>query len=187
MGSLRLDGARRKDCTAENLECRDACMAGDADACLGRAYQIEREESESGEAAVLYNRACQLGLAVACTNYGATLWIDASSADAIDCSRRIFEKTCSAKERFGCGMLGRMLVEHGNGPEDVKHGQAGLERSCEQLKGFPCRVLAKHLESGVMGPYAPDRIKTLLARACDGGDEDACGEHRTADETFKPR
>ena len=93
------------------------------------------------------------------------------------------EKACAAKEHFACGMVGRVMLESTDPPQYVE-GRKYLEAACEKLGGFSCRVLAKHLESGKLGDYPPERVRTLLGRACAGGDPDACGEPRNATETF---
>jgi hypothetical protein len=59
-----------------------------------------------------------------------------------------------------------------------------LELDWEKPDG--CRALALHLESGELGPVDSKRIVELLARACETGDEDACGNHATAADTFTP-
>ena len=80
-------------------------------------------------------------------------------------------------------MVGRLMIENTT-PPAFTEGRKYLEQACDKVEGFPCRVLAKHLESGKLGDYDPKLIPTLLARACRGRDPDACGEHATAAETF---
>jgi hypothetical protein len=181
---LTRGGSEREGCTATDLGCRDACLAGDASSCYHRALELEKDETGRSEAFVLHHRACELGLAIGCTNYAAALWAGESSPDQESCARRLFTVACDVKEPFACGMLGRMMLDDASGTEDIQLGRSVLERSCEELGGFPCRVLAKHLESGQLGPSSAVRVQSLLLRACEGGDEDACGKHRTALETF---
>ena len=80
-------------------------------------------------------------------------------------------------------MVGRILLESTT-PPSFAEGRKYLQQACDDLGGFPCRVLAKHLESGKLGHYDPGVIRTLLTRACAGGDPDACGEPATAAATF---
>jgi hypothetical protein len=70
-------------------------------------------------------------------------------------------------------------------PDDVRRVGEYLEGKCEQVEGFPCRILAKHLEAGDLGPFDAGRIRELLRRACDGGDPDACGAPATVAGTFE--
>lgn len=171
------------DCT-DNWVCHAQCLAGDAASCLGLAYAAQRDPTTEAEAARLFHRGCLLGSANACTNYAAGLWAREHTADQLACARRTLEKACAVKERFACGMVGRVMLESMT-PAPLAEGRRYLERACAEIGGFPCRVLAKHLESGRLGDYRPELIPALLARACAGGDPDACGQPATAAETFQ--
>ena len=171
-------------CTTDDWMCSVKCRVGDAGSCLAMAYATEKESKDETEADRLYRRACLLGAANACTNYAARIWAGQPSEGQLACARRTFEKACTAKEPFACGMVGRVMLESTN-PPAYAEGRRYLEEACEEVGGFACRVLAKHLESGKLGDYGPDRVRALLARACAGGDPNACGDPRTASETFR--
>jgi hypothetical protein len=170
-------------CTADDWMCSAKCRVGDAGSCLAMAYAMQKDSKRHGESARLYRRACLLGAANACTNYAAGIWVEQDSEGQLACARRTFEKACAAKEPFACGMVGRVMLESAN-PPAYAEGRRYLEAACEEHGGFSCRVLAKHLESGKLGDYRPELVRTLLARACARGDPDACGEPKTASETF---
>jgi TPR repeat protein len=159
------------------------CMAGDSASCLGLAYEVEKDPKKEEEAVRLYRRACLLGAANGCTNYAASVWAGTHTDSELACARRTFEKSCGAKEPFACGMVGRVLIEN-TSPPSLAEGRKYLARACNEVGGFPCRVLAKHLESGKLGSYEPGSIRTLLQKACADGDPDACGEPATASQTF---
>lgn len=171
-------------CRNGDWSCRAKCQLGNGSFCLGLAYSAERDPKTQDEARELYRRACTLGEPNACTNYAATLWTEESSDEQMSCARRLFEKACSVRERFACGMVGRVMLESSQTPPYAE-GRRYLEKACDEVGGFSCRVLAKHLESGKLGEYPPELIPSLLSRACTGGDPDACGTHATAAETFK--
>jgi TPR repeat protein len=171
-------------CTTGDWLCRAKCQLGDGTSCIGLAYSAEKDSKMQDEARGLYFRACVLGEANACTNYAATIWVKGSSDEKLACARRTFEKACAAKEPFACGMVGRMMLESTT-PPSYAEGRRYLETNCDHVGGFSCRVLAKHLESGKLGEYQPEVIRSLLDRACSGGDPDACGTHATALETFQ--
>lgn len=183
IGTLRLLG-KLPICNADESSCRDACLAGDALSCLSKAYIAQKKELPGDEAILFFHRSCLLGSAHGCTNYAASIWANPHTDAQLTCARRTFEKACSAKEPFACGMIGRLMLEGPTTTEQVKEGRKYLEAACDGLEGFPCRVLAKHLESGKLGDYDPKIIRTLLKRACEGGDPDGCGEPPTAAETF---
>lgn len=172
-------------CSVEDSTCQDACLAGDAASCLSRAYAVQKNSSARTEAVLLYHRGCLLGSANACTNYAASIWARPHSREQLACARKTFEKACQAKEPFACGMVGRVILEDAKTPDQFKEGRRYLEKACNEFNGFPCRVLAKHLESGKLGDYEPILIRDLLQRACAGGDPDGCGEPKTASETFR--
>jgi hypothetical protein len=171
-------------CSADDSSCRDACQAGDAASCLSRAYAVQKKSSDGKEAMLLFHRSCLLGSANGCTNYAAGIWANPHTDVQVACAQRTFEKACKAKEPFACGMVGRLMLESQATSDQIKEGRRYLEAACDELQGFPCRVLAKHLESGKLGDYDQRLIRTLLRRACAGGDRDACGEAKTAAETF---
>ena len=181
------DGTRaRTDCATTDSTCRDDCLAGDADACVAEAHAIEQDPAAVGEVALLYHHGCELGLTTACTNFAAGVWARAHSEAALECATRIFEKTCEARDHFGCGMLGRIMADSAETPDEVVQARARLEGSCRSVGGFSCRILAFGLEAGKLGDHRPERIQELLTLACQGHDDDACGAHATAAETFRP-
>ena len=184
IGEFQGTPSRLPDCGSADNACRAACRSGDAASCLSAAYTLEQEPSTAGESKSLFRRACLLGLANACTNYAARIWSGEHSDAELACAGRIFEKACAAREAFSCGMVGRLRLEAAVSSDDFARAQQHLERSCEQIGGFPCRVLAMHLEVGDFGPYPEERIPTLLEQACEGGDPDGCGNPGTATETF---
>ncbi len=173
LAPLRIDGHRL---TCEPTACEAECAAGEADACAERGYQVQGSGAADASAAsdAWFRRACQLGHATACTNFGAQLWLaDAAPATDVVCAGRLFDAACAAGEHFGCGMAGRLLVEGSDDAGDQARGRALLATSCASVGGFACRVLA--IMPGVAAtPPTPTMQLELLERACDGGDGEAC-------------
>jgi len=172
-------------CDGRSLVCRVACEKGDVSACLGFAVALESDPGTAEQADTWFQRACELGAAIGCTNHAAKLWASKDAEANLACARRTFVRACDAGEPFGCGMAGRLILDGATSREDVQQGKAFLEASCERLSGFPCRVLAMKLEAGFLGGYEPGRIEALLRRACEGGDPDACAAKKAGD-TFQP-
>jgi TPR repeat protein len=153
---------------------------------MSRAYFIQRDPEQEAEATRLFGRACSLGLAIGCTNYGAGLWLNhqpASDADTA-CARRLFDRSCAAREQFGCGMAGRMMAADAKTPEQKQAARRWFDRTCTDLGAMSCRMYAHHLERGDLGDFDQATVHALMQRACDTGDEDACG-HDNATETFR--
>jgi hypothetical protein len=168
-------------CQADTT-CEAKCTDGVADACMIHAYAVQRD---GGDAAPLYARACKLGLAVGCTNYGAWLWlgnIPVPPANEI-CARRLFEASCRAREPFGCGMVGRMMAENARTPAEQEAARRHFDATCNVYGAMSCRMYALHLERGQLGEVNRATVRALLLRACESGDPDAC-DHDTAAETF---
>ena len=180
-----VEDPRRSGCEPENQSCLHRCIAGkDASSCFNRALELQRVEGGEAEARTLFKRGCELGDSISCVNYGAGLWAEASDDETLRCAERLFRKTCQAGEQLGCAMRGRAMADLAKDEADFARVRDYLEQTCEEAKGFACRVLAYHYELGDFGEYDAAIIQTLLARACEGGDSDACGEPKTADETF---
>lgn len=179
-------GGQSPDCKdAASDRCSTACLSGDAAACYDRGMATGHDAAGDAVSDKMFRKACELGMAIGCTNYAASMWARDETA-SLDCARRIFEKTCAANETWGCGMLGRMLIDDdAAGKEELTRGRAVLERACEELGSFSCRALAMELEGGKLGPYKQARIRKLLARACETGDQDGCGRPKSAGATFR--
>jgi hypothetical protein len=175
-----------RTCSGVEDECRAACGRDDVEACFGLALEIEKDPSREKESNELFRKACRLGSPNACTNHAAHLWGFSDKTYDHACAARVFEATCALGDHWACGMSGRILIEGATTPEDedVARGRAILERSCIAPGGFSCRVLALFWEKGVFGPAPEGRIQELMMQACEGHDENACGEHATVEETF---
>jgi hypothetical protein len=165
--------AELRDCSATGDECSAACAKSDASACLSRASVLQRMPDREAEAIALFGRACELGLAIACTNFGASEWSRGGDAG---CARRAFDKACAVGEPFACGMIGRMMVEAARDEQSRSAARAYLEATCQRIGGPPCKMLATYLTADLLGAYDPEQIRALIERACDGGDTSACAD-----------
>jgi hypothetical protein len=182
VGSLHPEWAVIDSCTADDKACRDACNNGDGDACINRAFALQaRGDSTYVETQALFERACRAGLALGCTNWGAGEWFEGTGP--MRCVLRTFERACDARESMGCGMIGRVLIQSPRHLYDVALGEAELLSTCGRMRGPACRMLAYYMEKDFMGPASPKVMADLMAQACAGKDEDACG-HSIPSETF---
>jgi len=182
---LRLLPEAVPPCEAEGARCQQLCEEGDGASCLGLAYAAEATDSGRGAVRALYRRACELGLANACTNWAASIWASEHTEGELECAARVFRNACVAREHFACGMLGRLGFARAESIADFEKAHRALERSCAELGGFPCRVLAKHLEEASPELHDRGEVRKLLERGCEGGDPDACGAPARASETFE--
>lgn len=169
--ALSLEPEDRSDCTTGDDACKVDCAAGNASACFFRATKLQSIPERLEETVQLFSRACEHGLAIACTNHGATIWMRDGNTS---CARRVFDKACAVNEPFACGMIGRLMLTTAQDPTQVAAARTYLEGICEKLAGPPCKMLANHLESGELGQFDQTQILPLLKRACEGGDPTAC-------------
>jgi hypothetical protein len=173
------------ECTASDDSCEKKCAAGQAEYCVARAYAMEKSPTSQDEAALLFRKACENGLAIGCTNYAAHIWAQDHSEQEAVCVTKMFVRSCEAGDHFACGMSGRVMMERAKNRDDLNMAKNFLESKCGELGGFSCRILAIHYEKGGFGLYRTGKIQKLLKKACDGGDTGGCGEPKTASGTFK--
>ena len=185
LGTLRAGELPSTDCGDDGTSCEQACAGGDAVACFEHALALQGDPATRDKAGAAFAKSCELGLAIGCTNHAAELWRSDRPAD-LRCAQQIFEKSCDAGETWGCGMLGRMLIDDDDaGPDQLEKGRTVLEDACDELGGFSCRALALELEGGKLGRVKRTKIRKLLARACATNDDDSCGTPRSASATFR--
>lgn len=180
LGALEAPQGAHDTACLEDDTCEAKCTAGSADACMLRAYAAQKggEDSQS-----LYARACTLGLAIGCTNYGAGLWLASGRpmpANEI-CARKLFEKACEVREPWGCGMIGRMMAWNARTPREREAARSHFDAACNVFGGATCMMYAMHLEAGHLGPAKPETVRALLFRACETGEQDACGRETAGD------
>jgi TPR repeat protein len=184
LGPLRLKWTQREVCEDDRAACSKSCSAGDGDACLTLALKLqisERNQRHDGiETTQLFARACKLGLAAACTNWGAGRLFGDEAAD-VPCLYRVFAAACDARETFGCSMMARIMIEWPRTPFDPWIGYSQLVNACDRYDGPPCRFLAYYLERGEFGGADAVATQALLYRACEGGDSEACNRERAQD------
>ena len=190
IGTLRRTWNIPDACKDSNDVCGELCVNGDADAC----FFVSTRNTATGkddpkDAPIYFERACRLGLAIGCVNWGAYQLFgrqDSGSADHTPrpsrrCLYRVFSKACDVGDEFGCSMTARILVEWPRTPADVWIAFSQLSNACDKFHGPPCRFLAYYLDRGDFGAADPAYVKDLLKRACDGGDDEACGVTSAAD------
>src|SRR5512143_3055142 len=99
-------------------------MSGDGDACLEEGLALREARKPRDESRDRFLRACRQGLALACTNWGASYWKNGfEGVGSRQCVTQVFEKTCAVKDRFGCSMQSRLLIELPRVRADVDRGR----------------------------------------------------------------
>jgi hypothetical protein len=96
-------------CAGAKIEaCLQTCKGGNQSDCYSAAILLQQAEKPAQQttATALYARACKLGSASACTNWGAGL----NEVGNEGCLLRTYKATCKAgRDPWGCSMYARAL------------------------------------------------------------------------------
>lgn len=105
-------GFNLRDCTGNNIDqCLAMCKDSIASACYGAALVLQAENPTGDKklSTPLFARACQLGDASGCTNWGSAL--DATDPNNQDCLRETYRATCErGQDPWGCTMYSYMIA-----------------------------------------------------------------------------
>jgi TPR repeat protein len=136
-----------------------ACQAGDAAACAAILPGLER--------------ACADKQAGACSYLG---WLYSSGGglakDAAKAAAYV-ARACDAGDKRACVEHASALARGQGLPKDEPKAMAALEGLCD-ANFFPACTRLAYLHAGKASAAEQARAKALLARACEGGEEDAC-------------
>lgn len=148
-----------RDETCRNVPtCERACRSGSAASCVTAGNLDATAAHPDAERELRdYGRACSLGNALGCTNYGATLRLAHRDPADLACAARLFTLACDHAEAYGCAMLGAAYAT-GEGTRRSEH------RALEVLlKG--CNPRLAHRDGVAM---ACENLIALLRSAPDG-------------------
>jgi hypothetical protein len=136
-----------------------ACQAGDADACAQILPDLERACGESQPGPCAYLGWLYSG--------GGGLKKDAARAAGY------VERTCVAGDKRACVEHAWALARGEGLPKDEPKAAAALDGLCNE-GFFPACTRLAYLNVGKPTAAARARAKALLARACEGGEQEAC-------------
>lgn len=127
--------------------CMARCESGVADACYWLGQGMEQAHALALVYQTLYQCACKLGNASACTNRGADILPDTGKTDAkaTDCALHTFEKTCAQDDPWGCTMLGMHLVKGMGTAPDPQRALEVMRGACRLGVSDPACVRAQEL------------------------------------------
>jgi uncharacterized protein len=173
-----------------------ACNRGDASesGCYGAGtiHSLTGPENMMRAALTFYERSCDGGYAGGCTQVGNLYTTGAYIDVPWDIERAIaaFERGCSAGDAGGCSIVAKVLEgapdipadATSRVPRDLRRAASLYQKACD-LGAMPeCRRLAEMYERGLGVRKDAARAGKLYARACAGGEKDACargkGTHR---------
>jgi Flp pilus assembly protein TadD len=136
-----------------------ACEGGDAAACARILPELDRACGEKQARTCMY-----------------LSWLYSQNAgvprDAVRAAAYV-ERACAANDKRACVEHAWKLVQGDGMAKDEPRGVASLRSLCDEAFYAACTRLAV-VEASKPGSAARGRAMALLARACDGGEQDAC-------------
>jgi TPR repeat protein len=155
-----------------------SCLGGSADDCtaLGQAFYAGRDPfpHDLARAAVEYQRGCDLGSLVACSNLGDAYEYGASVRRDLTRAAALYERACHGGLALGCANLGH-LIQHGEGvARDAVRARALYRDACNGGDVYGCLHLQLMAAEDAGAPRDPQRSVEHWRRACDARDARAC-------------
>ncbi|HJW75583.1 MAG TPA: trypsin-like peptidase domain-containing protein, partial [Thermoleophilia bacterium] len=125
--------------------CRAACDGGDPSSCVKLADRIAGARGDPGaarQAAPLYRRACDAGVAGGC--HGLALLALDRLAPGTDTERvALEERACTGGIARGCDAVGIALRDGQGVARDLARAAALFGKACDLSDGLGCRLLAE--------------------------------------------
>lgn len=169
----------------DEAECKAQCDKGNVESCYNYGRLRMQKSWEIGDEAEPLTRACDAGIAPACTLLGDRLWgwydpeEDPEADQKLNEAFRLLNIGCEGGEAYACELVGDIF-----GTEDLPSFSDAEAfkfhyRSCELGSGVGCSLAAERLFEGK--GVATDLVKGVetLMRSCEGGSVDECGELAT--------
>lgn len=150
------------------------CATGRAQSCNGLGLRTMETDPAAGLA--LFIRACEGGVAAACTNAGvlSARAQPRNGPQAVAYARQ----GCTSGDTLGCDNLGIYLLRGFQGDvseSDKTEGRRLLEEGCTRGNHASCGILGWELSVGPNFIHDDIRARSLLTRACESGDWGPCG------------
>ncbi len=133
------------------------------------------QDGKHTDAASLFHRACEEGLAAGCNSFGFCLYTGQGATWNVGEARTAYERACELGDDFGCANVGE-IYQFGIGvPVDLTAAATSYAKSCDQVAVAGCARLGELTERGA-GGLKPDpaAARALYARGCDAGAPEAC-------------
>jgi TPR repeat protein len=169
-----------KDAAAirERLDDQHSCLTGSSDACmqLGVSFYWGNAPfpKDLPRAAIAYQRGCDLGHALSCSNLGDAYEYGNGVPRDLAHAAVLYDRACRAGQVLGCANLGH-LAENGEGvPRDTARAKALYRDACTGGEVYACLHLALMAAENAGAPRDPARSVEHWQRACDRRDARAC-------------
>ena len=185
MAGLRwLSEARREQSVKDGpelhkrLDDEHSCLMGSADACMQLGLSFYAGSApyprDLARAAVEYQRGCDLGNGLACSNLGDAYEYGTGVPRDLSHAATLYERACRIGKALGCSNLGHLL-KHGEGvTRDVARARALFRDACTGGDIYGCLHSALLVAEEAGAPRDPPRSVDHWQRACDARDARAC-------------
>ena len=172
-----VDAARAERAPFERF--RAMCDEGMGEACLEAGNAIRFGDAAKThtplDGAKLYERACDRGVAAACTrlgfHYGTGLGVTRDDRRAYE----LMSHACACHENAGCSGVGYLLRDGRGVVQDLTRARAIFEDLCSRKVYGACVFLATMYKKGEGLPVDLARAHELYTRACDARREEPEG------------
>ena len=129
------------------------------------------DDDRPADAARLFARACDDGLAAACTSLGFAHYAARGAPWDPGRARALYQRSCDLGDAWGCANLGELLELGVGAAPDPTAARAHYQAACDQLGGAGCGRLAAMVERD---DHDLAGARALYQRGCDDGDAEAC-------------
>jgi TPR repeat protein len=149
---------------------RFACEEGHAAGCrgLGAMYRIGKGlDKDEGRGRELYEQACSMGDAPACTQVAR--WMLGEKVESHATAIALLTQACHRGDAQACADFAQQL---GADPSKREQQASYLARACEGGAGAACRSLLQHERAAAS--VKPGRELELLTMACTASDAEGC-------------
>lgn len=153
-----------------------ACDAGSLKGCRSAGFvygQCPVEPTKApctprdrDKARARYQKACDGGLAVACSGLASKLEDGQLGTPDAGQALNLYRRACDLGEGYSCMVAGRRLIEGRGVTRDVLAGLAIWRRSCDAGSLLTCRELADAYDRPDLMKPEPKRTAELLERLC---------------------
>jgi hypothetical protein len=162
----------------KRLDDEHTCLTGVADQCmqLGQDFYVGRAPypKDAARSAVEYQRGCDLGSGLACSNLGDACEYGSGVPRDLPRAASLYERACRLGTPLGCSNLGHLL-KHGEGvARDVARARVLFRDACAGGDTYGCLHLALLAAEEAGAPRDPPHSVAHWQRACDAKDAKAC-------------
>ncbi len=160
------------------LDDEHSCLTGSAQHCMQMGLDLYAGRPpytrDYARAAIEYQRGCDLGSGLACSNLGDAYEYGTGVPRDLSHAASLYERACHTGMALGCSNLGHLL-EHGEGlARDVARARLLYRDACAAGDVYGCLHVSLLAAEEAGAPRDPRGSVAHWQRACDARDGRAC-------------